>query len=115
MAFLKVATLDDVWSGEMIGVAVEGIPVLLINVGGRLHAYIDACPHQRTPLSRGSLREGILSCATHQWQFDAQTGCGINPLSAYLEALPLTLQGDDILLDLEKVKRATACPLDFDA
>jgi toluene monooxygenase system ferredoxin subunit len=115
MAFLKVATLDDVWSGEIIGVAVEGIPVLLINVGGRLHGYIDACPHQRTPLSRGSLRDGILSCATHQWQFDAETGCGINPQSAYLEALPLTLQGNDILLDLEKVKRATACPLDFDA
>jgi toluene monooxygenase system ferredoxin subunit len=115
MAFLKVATLDDVWSGEMIGVAVEGIPVLLINVDGRLHAYIDACPHQRTPLSRGSLRDGVLSCATHEWQFDAQTGSGINPPGACLEALPLTLQGDDILLDLEKVKRATACPLDFDA
>jgi toluene monooxygenase system ferredoxin subunit len=115
MAFLKIATLDDVWSGEMIGVAVEGIPVLLINVGGRLHAYIDACPHQKTPLSRGSLRDGVLSCATHEWQFDAQTGCGINPLSACLEPLPLKIQGDDILLDLEQLKTTAECPSNVEA
>jgi len=106
MAFLKIASLDEVWSGEMIGVAVEGISVLLINVEGAVHAYIDACPHLGTPLSRGSLRETVLTCATHQWQFDAQTGCGINPLSACLEPLPLKIQGDEILLDLETLKQA---------
>ena len=99
----------------MIGVAVEGIPVLLINVDGRLHAYIDACPHQKTPLSRGTLSDGVLSCATHEWQFDAQTGCGINPPSACLEALPLKTQGDDILLDLEQLKKAAASPSNADA
>ena len=34
-------------SGEMIGVAVEGISVLLINVRGTVHAYIDACDFGR--------------------------------------------------------------------
>ena len=106
MAFLKIATLDDVWSGEMIGLAIEGVPVLLVNVGGSLHGYADACPHLGTPLSRGSLKAGVLTCATHQWQFDAQTGCGINPLSACLEPLPLKIQGDEILLDLETLKKA---------
>jgi toluene monooxygenase system ferredoxin subunit len=104
MAFLKIATLDDVWSGEMIGLAIDGFPVLVINVGGTPHAFADACPHLGTPLSRGALRAGVLTCATHQWQFDAQTGCGINPLSACLEPMPLKIQGDDILLDLENVK-----------
>jgi toluene monooxygenase system ferredoxin subunit len=115
MAFLKIATLDDVWSGEMIGVTIEGISVLLINVGGSLHAYIDACPHQKTPLSRGSLRGGVLSCATHEWQFDAQTGCGINPLNACLEPLPLKIQGDDILLELEQLTNEGNCPSNVDA
>ena len=104
MAFLKIATLDDVWSGEMIGLAIEGVPVLLVNVGGLLHGYADACPHLGTPLSRGSLKAGVLSCATHQWQFDAQTGRGLNPLSACLESMPLKIEGNDILLNLEIVK-----------
>jgi toluene monooxygenase system ferredoxin subunit len=104
MAFLKIATLDDVWSGEMIGLAVDGFPVLLINLEGTLHAFADTCPHLGTPLSRGSLKAGVLTCAMHQWQFDGQTGCGINPRNACLEPIPLKIQGDDILLDLENVK-----------
>jgi toluene monooxygenase system ferredoxin subunit len=104
MAFLKIATLDDLWSGEMVGLTIDGFPVLVINVGGTPHAFADACPHLGTPLSQGALRAGVLTCATHQWQFDAQTGCGINPLSACLEPIPLKIQGDDILLDLENVK-----------
>ena len=115
MTFLKIATLDDVWSGEVVGSAVDGIPVVLVNVEGTIHAYVDACPHLGSRLSQGSLREGILSCATHQWQFDAQTGCGINPLSACLEPLPLKIEGNDILLDVEKVRKARECRSDIDA
>jgi toluene monooxygenase system ferredoxin subunit len=115
MAFVKIATLDDVWSGEMMGLATEGCPVLLINVEGSLHAYADACPHLGTPLSLGSLKAGVLSCATHQWQFDARTGCGINPLDACLEPMPLKIQGDDILLDLEKVKETRNRQVKIDA
>ena len=105
MAFLKIATLDDLWSGEMIGLAIDGFPVLVINVEGTPHAFADACPHLGTPLSRGSLKAGVLTCAMHQWQFDGQTGCGINPRNACLEPIPLKIQGDDILLDLENVRK----------
>ena len=109
MAFVKVATLDDLWSGEMIGVVVEGIPVLLINVEGTLRAYTDICPHLGSPLSRGSFKGRILFCATHGWEFDAMAGCGINPRNTCLESLPLRLEGDDILLDPSTFhKRRTA-------
>lgn len=106
MAFLKIATLDDLWSGEMIGLTVDGIPILLINANGQLCAYTDVCPHLGTRLSQGSFTSGVLSCATHQWQFDAQTGRGINPRTACLEPLPVKIQNDDILLDVDSVARA---------
>ena len=110
MAFQKIARLDDIWSGEMIGLTVEGARVLLINLEGALHAYTDACPHQGTPLSQGSLKAPVLSCATHEWQFDARTGCGINPLSACLEPLSLKVQDGDILLDVDNLtKTGKAC------
>src|SRR5947209_2603237 len=105
MAFQKIARLDDIWSGEMIGLTVEGTRVLLINLAGELHAYTDACPHQKTPLSLGSLAAPVLSCATHQWQFDARTGRGINPQSACLESLDLKVQDGDILLDVDQLTK----------
>ena len=84
----------------MIGLEVEGVRVLLINVEGSVRAYTDACPHLGTPLSLGLLEQGVLSCATHQWQFDALSGCGVNPRTACLGALPLKVEDGDILLEV---------------
>ena len=100
MAFQKVATLDDLWSGEMRGLVVEGKKVLLLHIDDTIHAYENACPHKRTPLSQGSLDGKVLTCATHQWEFNACTGTGINPDSACLEAFAVKVENGDILVDV---------------
>ncbi|MFM2244615.1 MAG: hypothetical protein RL071_689 [Pseudomonadota bacterium] len=41
---------------------------------GRLVAYDKACPHQGYPLSQGSVCEGVLTCAWHNWKFSLETG-----------------------------------------
>jgi len=104
MAFQKVATLDDLWSGEMTSVVVGGKHVLLININDIIHAYEDACPHKRTPLNAGSLDGTVLTCATHQWEFDACTGAGINPDNACLEAFAVKVQNGDILVDVDQAQ-----------
>jgi nitrite reductase/ring-hydroxylating ferredoxin subunit len=53
MAFQKVATLDELWSGEMMALESAGQPILLVNLDGRIQAYADPCPHLRTRLSQG--------------------------------------------------------------
>jgi toluene monooxygenase system ferredoxin subunit len=100
MGFRKVATLDELWDGEMMALEIEGQVVLLVNVDGVIRAYADSCPHQRTRLSQGSLRRNILTCSTHGWEFDASTGHGINPKSACLECFPVKLENGDILINV---------------
>lgn len=75
----EVASLDDLWEGEMTAVEVEGRPVLLINLDGEVLAYENRCPHQVWPLDDGDLEEEKLTCAQHLWEFDVSTGKGINP------------------------------------
>jgi toluene monooxygenase system ferredoxin subunit len=100
LAFQKIANLDELWSGEMTAISVEGQHILLVNIDDIVRAYADACPHMRTRLSEGSLRGCMLTCATHQWQFDALTGKGINPMTACLEEFPVRIENGDILVDL---------------
>jgi toluene monooxygenase system ferredoxin subunit len=101
MSLRKVASLDDLWGGEMIGVDVDGNTVLLVNVDDHIYAYADACPHQKSRLSEGSLTGKTLRCARHHWEFDVCTGRGINPQNACLKALRVALESRDILLDLD--------------
>ena len=104
MAFRKVATADEFWSGEMMAVECEGQPVLLVNVNGAIRAFADACPHLRTPLSEGALAGNALVCSTHGWEFDANTGQGINPRTACLRSFAVHVENGDILVDVGRVE-----------
>jgi toluene monooxygenase system ferredoxin subunit len=85
----------------MIGVEIAGMAVLLVNVADQVAAFEDACAHQRRRLSEGRLEGGVLTCAAHHWEFEAASGCGINPRSARLRRFPVKLENGDILVDVE--------------
>jgi toluene monooxygenase system ferredoxin subunit len=112
MSLQKIASLDDLWSGEMLSLEVAGENILLVNVDDRIYAYSDACPHQKSRLSEGSLAGKTLRCARHHWEFDVCTGRGINPQNACLQALPVILESRDILLDLDTRRTETATAKD---
>lgn len=103
MSFLQVATLEDLWSGEMMGVEANGEPILLVNIDNRIYAYADACPHQKSRLSEGTLNNNIIRCATHHWEFDVCTGCGVNPQNASLRVFPIRIDGQNILVETDAV------------
>jgi toluene monooxygenase system ferredoxin subunit len=42
----------------------------------------------------------MLTCATHQWQFDALTGKGVNPATACLEEFSVRIENGDIMVQL---------------
>ena len=100
MAFRKVATLDELWDGEMTVLEIEEHVVLLVNVNGAIRAYADSCPHLGTRLSQGSLQRNVLTCATHGWEFDASAGQGINPKTACLKSFAVKVENGDILIDV---------------
>jgi len=108
MGFQKIAKVEDLWSGEMMGLEVNGECILLVNVDDRIYAYADICPHQKSRLSEGSLTNGILRCARHHWEFDVCSGSGVNPRNACLKLFPIRVEGEDILVDIEDVRSVGA-------
>jgi toluene monooxygenase system ferredoxin subunit len=87
----------------MLGLDVSGKNILLVNVDDHIYAYADACPHQKSRLSEGSLMGKTLRCARHHWEFDVCSGRGINPQNACLKAFPVSIERGDILLNLDEL------------
>ncbi len=103
MSFRRVADAGSVPRGEMKGLVLETIKVLLVNLDGDVIAYEDSCPHRGVALSCGQLEgaSGTLTCAMHFWRYDARTGCGLDDHgSAALRRLPAKLQDDGIWVDV---------------
>ena len=72
--FVRVATLEEVPPGTLLGVEVGEDRICLANVDGEIYALADNCTHQEFPLSAGLLEEDQLECAWHGARFDVTTG-----------------------------------------
>ena len=104
MGFQRVAKIEDLWSGEMMSLEVNGERVLLVNVDHHIYAYADICPHQKSRLREGTLADRTLRGGRHHWEFDVCTGSGLNPRNTCLKLFPIRVDGEDILVDIDDVK-----------
>jgi nitrite reductase/ring-hydroxylating ferredoxin subunit len=77
--FVELVEADALWDGEMEAFDVGSDEVLLLKVNGEIRAYDGSCPHQGASLVEGELESGVLTCAVHEWQFDALSGESVNP------------------------------------
>jgi nitrite reductase/ring-hydroxylating ferredoxin subunit/predicted secreted protein len=57
----------------------EGHVMVARLADGRLVAFAPSCPHQVTPLDDATLRDGIMRCPRHGYQYDATTGANVFP------------------------------------
>lgn len=102
MTWVKALALDELWVGEMRGCTLAGRRVLLLRLDSGVYAYEDRCAHLGVPLSTGTLRDGVVTCGAHGFQFDALTGAGINPQQVRMTALPSRVEGDCVWVDPER-------------
>jgi toluene monooxygenase system ferredoxin subunit len=101
MGYQKIAEVEDLWSGEMRGLEVNGERILLVNMDDHIYAYADACPHQKSRLSEGTLTGKVIRCARHHWEFHVCTGNGVNPQNTCLRPFPIRLDGQYIFVDID--------------
>lgn len=97
--WLVALAVDDLWEGEMVGVRVGGVDVLLVNLGGGdVHAYENRCPHAGARLSEGHLSATTLRCGVHLWEFDPRTGAGVNPRNCRLRRYAVKVEGGSVMV-----------------
>src|SRR3989338_8175734 len=71
---LFVGRASEIPPGSSRAVDTDQFRIAVFNVEGKFYAIKDACPHAEYPLSKGKLREDVVMCASHNWQFNVRTG-----------------------------------------
>ena len=87
--------------GNVAEAEVEGVQVCVANVSGELSALNNVCPHRQGPLGQGWLEGDLVVCPWHSWMFHAKTGIAEYPSNERVDSLPLRIEGDDVLVDIE--------------
>jgi 3-phenylpropionate/trans-cinnamate dioxygenase ferredoxin subunit len=70
----RVADLNDLGTGELKRVDVDGVLICLARLADAVFAINDTCTHEYASLSDGELYQGSVSCPLHGSLFDVRTG-----------------------------------------
>jgi 3-phenylpropionate/trans-cinnamate dioxygenase ferredoxin subunit len=97
-----VARKSAIAPGTTQSLTVDGVPVLLCNVGGTLYAVEDVCTHDGNALDGGELDGARIMCPRHGAFFDVTTGQALTlPAVSPLPVFPVTVDGDDVSIDVD--------------
>ncbi len=95
--WIRVGSPADLPPGESRAIKIgEGRSIALFNVDGRIHATDNQCPHMGFPLTRGVVKDGILTCDWHGRSFDLEGGGCFNYECDDLETFPVDIRGDEL-------------------
>ena len=72
--FTEAAKIDELKSGAMKKVIVQGHEILLARVGDKYYATDDRCLHMKGDLSQGKLEGTVVTCPVHGSQYDVSNG-----------------------------------------
>jgi nitrite reductase/ring-hydroxylating ferredoxin subunit len=71
---VPVGTLEELEQKGYLSVTAQGHDIVVFYHEGEVHALDNRCPHMGFPLSRGSTKDGILTCDWHHARFDIKSG-----------------------------------------
>ena len=95
--YVEVAKVNELTSGKMKHVEVEGKEIVLSNVDGKYYAMDNKCGHMNALLSMGNIsNDNLITCPFHGARFDVTNGKKVKePVltpSQEMEPLPKTWQ-----------------------
>ncbi len=99
---VKVAEVTELGPGDGKTVEVEGVSLALFNVDGTYFAIANTCTHVGGSLGEGALIGKEVTCPLHGAQFDATSGKVLGgPARSDVKSFPVSLEGDDVMVEVE--------------
>src|SRR5579883_2161882 len=86
--FVRLASLEDVRRKGVVVVSGGRHGIALFYYEDTVYAVDNRCPHMGFPLSRGSCRDGILTCHWHHARFDLRSGGTFDPFADDVRVYP---------------------------
>ena len=97
LVYHRVCPATQIEEGKGRPFTVGGTHLALFRHEGKARAVDNRCPHMGYPMSEGSIRDGILVCHWHHWEFDVKTGGCLLSSGDDLRTFPVEVRDDGYL------------------
>jgi len=105
---VRVGSLDELKAKGCLVVSAGRHGVAVFWHEGRAWAVDNRCPHMGFPLSRGTVREGLLTCHWHHARFDLASGGTLDPFAGDAQPYATLIRGGDVFVEVAPAGERTA-------
>jgi nitrite reductase/ring-hydroxylating ferredoxin subunit len=103
--FFSAGSLTRIQQQRMLTVPGPLCPILICWHDGQVFALDNRCPHMGFPLSKGTVKDGVLTCHWHHAQFDLRSGCTFDLWADEAPAYEVKIVGDEVWVSREPKRR----------
>ncbi|MBE9199916.1 MULTISPECIES: NifU family protein [unclassified Nodularia (in: cyanobacteria)] len=100
--WVKLTTIDQIPESGILTGKVGKNSLILYRQGENVICYLNACPHLATPLDMGKLDHEILTCKSHGFQYNLETGECLTVADVPLQSYPVQIKGEKVFVKLPK-------------
>ncbi len=86
-------------------IKVDGLSIGVFHHAGGWYALRNSCQHRGGPVATGELKDGILTCPLHGYQYRVTDGTLLSDPSAHLEMYPVEVRDGEVHLKIPVVRR----------
>ncbi len=97
---VRVGTLAELEDRGCLVVTASGHTVAVFLHEGRVYALDNRCPHMGFPLSRGTVRDGLLTCHWHHARFDLTSGGTLDPFADDVRTFPVRVVDGEVFVEV---------------
>jgi toluene monooxygenase system ferredoxin subunit len=103
MSWKRVCSAGEIAENSLKQFDLDGVTIVVANLGDEFRAYPPMCPHMEEPLAEsGICNGGVLTCTKHLWQWDMLTGSEQGMAEKPLILYEVRRDGDEVSVFIEK-------------
>ncbi|HLZ31446.1 MAG TPA: Rieske 2Fe-2S domain-containing protein [Chloroflexota bacterium] len=95
---VRVGAVAELRSRGCTVISAGGHGIAVFAHEGGFSAVDNRCPHMGFPLSRGTVRDGLLTCHWHHARFDLDGGGTLDPFADNVRSFQVQVDGDDVFV-----------------
>ena len=96
--FVDVCSVDEILEHRARVVTLAGERAAVFRSGGQVFALSSVCQHQNGPLGEGCVRDGLVTCPWHGYQYEPASGCSPPPFTERVPTFDVRVEVGRVLV-----------------
>ena len=88
----EVCSLEEIPDGDILARLLGGHDLVVYRDGAQVACLPNYCPHRGWPFDGGRVRDGVLECPFHGYEFRLETGECLTSPSCSLDTYPIRIR-----------------------